>query len=111
METEKLLEKLNELKITQKSGDWTEDLPEDIWENYFKDQFKTVAHGLEVDTHRWYETSISVIEMKGKYIGIEFISNMFSESSEWEDCCVTIKFHEMEEFTTKGYRKTKKIAK
>ena len=58
-----LLEKLNSLKIAQKSIDWVENIPEEIYKEYLKDNYKELAWGLDVDTHRWYETSISVIEI------------------------------------------------
>ncbi|MFW6008311.1 MAG: hypothetical protein ACOCP8_03505, partial [archaeon] len=66
METNKfdeLIEKLNEAKITQFMGDWEENIPDDIWDEYFKNNFNEIKSGLNIDTHRWYETSITVIEI------------------------------------------------
>jgi len=98
-----LLAKLKELKITQKSSDWSEDLPNDIWEEYFKGNFKQIKHSLDVDTHRWYETSLTVIKIFDKFLGIRYISNMFSESQDYEDCYVEIGFYEMEEVKVVSY--------
>ena len=98
-----LLAKLKELKITQTKGDWSENLPDDIWEQYFKGNFKEIKHNLAVDTHRWYETSIVVLEICGGLLGIRYITNMFSESQDWEDCYVQIEFMEMKEVQTVSY--------
>ena len=100
-----LLEKLNNLRIIQKSIDWEECLPEEIWNEYFKGKCKELTSRLDVDTHRWYETSISVINIYDcdKLLGIRHITNLFSESSSCEDCYVTLKFFEMREITITSY--------
>ena len=100
----KLIERLNDLKILQDRGDWAECLPEDIWETYFQGNFKELAHNLEVDTHRWFETSTTVIEIDGVFMGINYITNMFSENQGYDDCFHHLEFKEMEEFTTVSYR-------
>lgn len=99
-----LIKKLNELKITQTKGDWAENLPDDIWNEHFKGKFKEIAHGIDVDTHRWYETSTIVIDISGELIGISYITNMFSESQDYEDCYVTMVFFEMEEVKIVSYK-------
>lgn len=101
---EELLSKLNNLKLTQKHSDWTEDLPDDIWEKYFKGNFTEVAYKVDIYTHRWYETSITVIEIFGKFLGVHHISNLFSESMYYEDCFEQIKFVEMQEINTVSYK-------
>lgn len=100
-----LLEKLNGLKIIQKSMDWAECLPEEIWNEHFKGNFIQIKSGLDPDTHRWYETSISVISIYDKLLGITHISNLFSESSSCEDCFVTIDFFEMKEVQIISYKR------
>ena len=100
-----LVEKLNSLKITQKSIDWKECIPDDIWSKCFSGNFKEVKRGLCVDTHRWYETSISVIEIYERFLGIRHITNLFSEQMECEDCYVTIEFFEMEEIKVVSYKR------
>lgn len=101
---EELLTKLSELNITQTKSDWAENLPEDIWKEYFFGKYDEVAYGLEVDTHRWYETSIDVIKIYDRFLGIRYITNMFSESQDWEDCYVTIEFMEMKEVQITSYK-------
>jgi hypothetical protein len=102
-----LVEKLNNLKILQTKSDWAEVLPDDIWENTFKGKFKEVAHNIDVDTHRWYETSITVLQLNESFMGVRFITNMFSESQDYEDCYHHLEFYEMEEYTTIAYRAKK----
>jgi hypothetical protein len=99
-----LLEQLQGLKIIQKSIDWAECLPEQIWNDHFKGNFKELKKGLDVDQRRHYETSISIVEVYGKPLGIRHITNLYSESSSCEDCFVEIEFFEMEEITVKSYR-------
>ena len=99
-----LLEELDGLNILQTESDWAENLPEEIWEEYFKGNFKEVASGLNVETHRWYERSTSVVVIYGRFIGITFITNMFSESQEYEDCAVKILFCEMEKVSVVSYK-------
>jgi hypothetical protein len=98
-----LLEQLQELKIVQTEMDWAENLPQEIWDEHFKGNFKEITRGLNVDQRRHYETSISVIEIYGKILGIRHVINLYSESSSCEDCYVTIDFFEMEEITIKSY--------
>jgi hypothetical protein len=102
---DELLEKLKKLNITQERGDWEENIPEEIWNEYFNDNYSCVASGLEIDTHRWYECSTEVIEIFGRYLGIHFLTNSFSESQEIRDCDVIMDFYEMEEINTVSYKK------
>ena len=93
---DELLSILKELNITQKKSTWEDEIPEDIWNEHFENNHKAVATGISISTHRWYETSIEVIEIYGRFLGIRFISNVFSESMDYEDCYETIEFMEME---------------
>lgn len=99
-----LVYKLNRLQITQTYGDWEENIPEDIYTEYFKDKYSEVEYGLDVDTHRWYETSTTVLKFEGGFMGVNYITNMFSESQDYEDCYHTMEFFEMEEYVTTSYR-------
>jgi hypothetical protein len=64
MKTNKeLVEYLNNLKITQTSS-WDENIPDEIWNEYFSHNFQMVKSGLYVDKHRWYETSTEVLKNK-----------------------------------------------
>jgi hypothetical protein len=100
---DELLEKLNKLEISQNSCCWEECIPNDIWIEYFQNNYKSITSGLNIDKHRWYETSIAVICIYDRFLGIEHISDLFSENSSCEDCCVTIRFFEMREVQSVTY--------
>lgn len=100
-----LLEELQNLKISQKSLDWQEDLPEDIWNKYFKESEGPIEDGLDIDTHRWYELSTQVYKFNDRYLGVRSITNMFSESSEPDDIGYIIEFFEMKPIETITYVK------
>lgn len=102
-EFNELLEKLKYLSIEQKESDWAENLPEDIWNEHFKGKFKPLKLGFDIDRHRWYETSVTVVEVYGKPLGIRSITNVFSESSSVEDCSFTLEFFEMKEVSVISY--------
>lgn len=97
-----IIEELNNLKITQKSIDFSEDLSEDIYDKYFKN---CVEEGLSVDKHRWYETSISVYKTDKGLLGVKSITDLFSEQSQCEDIFHTLEFFEMEEIPLISYKK------
>jgi len=99
-----LIEKLNNLKITQKSIDWLEDIPEDIYEEYFENN-DIVEYDLDIDKHRWYELSTDVYEINGKYLGIRHIAQLYSEMSSCEDIFHTLEFFEMKQIITVTYEK------
>ncbi len=100
-----LLEKLNGLKIVQKTPDWAENIPFEIWNSEFDGKSREVKFGLDVDTRRWYETSITVVHLNGKFMGVRHISNVFSESMGYEDCGFTLQFFEMKEVQVTSYEK------
>jgi len=104
---DELLEKLNGLNIIQFSFDWAEDIPEELWEEYFENKYECVVTGLEVDKHRWYETSVTVIKINGRFMGIRSITDVFSEQMMCSDCYETIQFFEMKEISTITYQKIK----
>ena len=96
-----IIEELNNLKILQKSMDFLEDLPEEVVDKYFED---CVTEGLEVDKHRWYETSLSVYKVEQGLIGVVSVTDLFSESSEVEDIFYTLQFHEVAEVPSITYK-------
>ena len=99
---ENLLKQLNELNIIQKSYELKEDLPQVIYKKHFKN---LLASGLEVDKHRWYETSIYVFKTELGIIGVRAVTDLFSEMGEIEDVYHKLEFFEMQEITTVTYIK------
>lgn len=98
---DELVKKLNGLHIMSKSMDWEECLPGSIWGDF--GEYRTLCSGLDVDKHRWYEASITVIEVHGRLLGIKNITNVYSENSSCEDCCFTLGFFEMKAIPTTSY--------
>jgi hypothetical protein len=104
MTNAELVKHLNELKIKQTSC-WEECIPEEIWDKYFENKYKTVKENLDIDKRRWYESSISVIKINDDFIGIRSITNCYNEQSSFEDFCYILHFCEMEEVMKPTYIK------
>lgn len=102
MDFDKLLEELSKLKISQTSMDWEEDLPKDLWDKYFTDAH-VEDERLDVDKHRWYETSITVYKIGDRYLGVDSVTDLFSEMMDVSDCYHTLEFFEMKPVTTVRY--------
>ena len=99
-----LVDHLNNLKILQTSS-WDENIPEEIWDKYFKNKHEEVKTGLNVDKHRWYEVSTTVIHINDGFIGIHSVTNCFSEQSSIEDMYHHLEFFEMKEVSQPTYVK------
>ena len=67
-----------------------------------------VNNNVNIDKHRWYETSVSIFKCSDGLLGIRLPSQLYSESSEWSDLYSGIEFYEVEEVMEVVY-KTKKI--
>jgi hypothetical protein len=100
---DELLKQLQELEIEQDSVSWEECIPVEIWKEHFEDGYGELESGLDVNKHRWYETSTSVVEAHGRILGIHHVSNIYSESMSCEDCGHTLKFFEMKEIKTTSF--------
>lgn len=101
-----LVKELNGFKIHQTTMSWEESLSDDMWYYYFDKKFKVVSSGLHVNTHRWYETSVTVLDMGNEnYLGVRHVSNVFSESMGVRDCDVHLEFFELMPITTVTYIK------
>lgn len=91
-----IIEHLNNLKIRQTELDFEEGLPANIYETYFQ-IWTNVASDLDIDKHRWFETSISVWETpEGEFIGVRSVTNIYSEQSDcsdigWQLCFIPMK--------------------
>lgn len=102
---EELLKKLQEsdIKQTEWAYEWIYNLPEDIQELFKQGNYKVVETEIDVCVHRWYETSITVVEVLGSLLGIRLVSKSYSETQELEDIYHFLKFYEMKEYTTISY--------
>jgi len=95
---------LNELKIEQTSIEFDENnFPENIYEKYFENG-SCLAEELDINKHRWYETGLSVWEIKEGLLGVRIVTKLYSENSDIEDIYHTLKFFEMEEITVTSYK-------
>jgi len=88
-----LVDKLNELNINQTQHGWEENIPKEIWDEYFSGKkYVELARGLEVDKHRWYETTTTVIEFsheigeQQQIMGINHVSDLVSDSMDVDYC-------------------------
>lgn len=100
---DELLKQLNELEIEQEQMEWSENIPEEIWNEHFANKCAQLESDLDVDKHRWYETSISVVEVYDRIMGVKHVSDIFSESMSCKDCGHTLEFFEMEPVNTITY--------
>ena len=81
------------------------------YEKYF-DKLKKVDSGLDVDKHRWYETSTTVYLVDEEwYMGVDEVTSVFSESMGIDDCGVVPVFFEMEAVASIAYKPIKVQAK
>ena len=77
------------------------------YEKYF-DRLKKVDSGLDVDKHRWYETSTTVYMIDDEwYMGVDEVTSVFSESMGIGDCGVRPVFFEMEAVASITYKAVK----
>ena len=89
-----IVEKINNLKKIQKEYWEDVEFPKEI--QAILDSCEIVAEGLDVDKHRWYETSTVVYKLNEQYFGITYVTDTFSENSSiedmyWEICAVPMK--------------------
>lgn len=96
-----ILQKFTSLNLLQKSIDWEEDLPEELYD--LLDEMVVVADNLNIDKHRWYETCITVFQYGGRFMGVEHICDSYSENQEIADCFHHLKFFEMKQQKIETY--------
>lgn len=103
---EVLLDDLKEMSIPQSSLEWMESLSEYVWQKHFKGNksIKYLSEELDIDRRRWYDSSISVVEIYGYLLGVKHVFNMYSEGSEVTDLDFEMQFFEMEEIKTVSYK-------
>lgn len=59
------------------------------WSLYeFEEDFdlEAVAHGLYVDKCRWFETSTSVYKCEDGFVGVNGVTQTYSEMMDYRDC-------------------------
>lgn len=106
MTFDKLLEELNKRNIIQKNCEWNEgDIPEDL-EDEFMDATQ-VDSRLAIDKHRHYETSITILEIKGRFLGIRLVTDTFNDMISYSDCEHQIEFKEYEQIKMTSYQPKK----
>ena len=100
---EELIKLLNGLNLSQCSMDWEENIPEEIYVKFFENKSTEVCNQLDVDKHRWYETSTTVIAVNNGFLGINLVTDLFSENMDIEDTGEGISFFEMKELKVISY--------
>lgn len=98
-----LIKKINSLKLIQ--GEWWEELSFPVEIQEVLDSCKIVDSELDINKHRWYETSITVYELNGEYFGILYVTDTFSESSSISDMFHTVKAFPMKKIEIISYEK------
>lgn len=104
MTVKKLVQHLNSLKI-QQTSEWTEDIPDDIWNEYFQGKIKVLERNMNVDKHRWYELSDEAIEILDGIMIIESVTDTVGEMQMIEDCNHILRFYEGKEVNIISYKK------
>lgn len=100
--TKEIIDELNEMKIKQAGYDF-EGIPDDIWDEYFR-KAKMVDSEIHIHKHRWYETSITVFDTKIGFIGIRYVTGLFSDEIIISDIEWAYVFFEMEEVESTRYK-------
>ena len=80
---------------------------DDLSEEIYNQLGKAIVCELNPDRHRWFEVSTNVYKVYDKYLGINHVSNVFSESMGIDDCGVELEAFEMEEVQTVTYKAKK----
>lgn len=56
-----------------------------------------VKEDVDIEKHRWYETSISTFKCSDGLLGIRLPSQLYSELLEWSSLYSGVKFYDVEE--------------
>jgi len=80
---------------------------EDKCNLFHKAKPKCIVDGLDVDKHRWYEISTSVYKIGDWFLGINGVSDVFSEQASIAGCGIEVIAWEMEEIQFITYRRKK----
>ena len=103
---QELIKTLNEMQILN-DNDWEENIPEEIYNEFFLNSGE-VDSDLDIDKHRWFETSLTVVSLvsfpKAGFIGIRHVSKTFSTDMGTGDCGHILHFVEMEQVKVTSYK-------
>lgn len=71
----------------------------------FEDAFdlKAVAHDLYIDKHRWFETSTSVYKCDDGFVGVNGVTQVYSEMMDYSDCLCECTAEEFKPVQTISY--------
>ena len=77
-----------------------------IWdaEDFLEGDYQLVASNLEIEHHRWYETSVNVYKLDDGYIGIWGLSHIYSEIGMAIDFEIQCEVDEYEEVQIISYK-------
>lgn len=106
-----ILKRLQSEKIKQTSclDDFLEDVSKDLYELIKELNFKPIADGLDVDKRRWYNISTTVFEpVEGRYLGVQGVSHINSESMTYSDIENEYEFFEMQKISKPTFVKVYK---
>ena len=73
----------------------------------YENELRQVASNLHVDKHRWYETSTTVYAVGEWFLGLNEVTDVFSEQMGISDCGVNSQYFEMEAQQTTTYKPKK----
>lgn len=110
MKKEDLINEINNSKIKQNDSYEDQDFGEFL-NNILDNHCKVLETDLDVDKHRWYETSLVVYEYSDSRhfsenynFGIRFVSNTYDEMSTYEDIGWELKAFPMKKVETVTYK-------
>lgn len=103
MNTKDFITKLNNSKIIQK--EWLDEFQfKDSEMQEFFDSSEKLKDYIDVDKHRWHETSVIVYRgPDGELFGINSITTLYAECSSLSDFYHTLKAFEVEEVKVISY--------
>lgn len=102
MNVKELVRKINESKIHQDDFLEKTTLPKEVTDVLSK--AKIVERNLDIDVHRWYETSIIVYELEKEFLGIRVVTNIFSVMDKVADVNWILRAYEMKPIETITYK-------
>ena len=100
---EEILSRLQDEEVYTIDGEST--VLDELFNDY---QMPMVASELNVDKHRHYELSTDVYHIDADvYLGVRYVSQMYSEMSDHYSIGINAKFFEMKREEVKTYKYTK----